>query len=75
MKTTAITQSQDATVTVKPLTMFFDGAGCRPSGDGSGYAWLCPDNGQRHGAIFKGITRLARSLVLSVIPLYANLGW
>jgi hypothetical protein len=27
------------------------------------------------GAIFKGISRFARDLVLSVIPLYANLGW
>jgi ribonuclease HI len=56
MKTKAITQSQDAAVAVKPLTMFFDGAGCRPSGDGSGYAWLCPDTGQRHVERVRGLT-------------------
>jgi ribonuclease HI len=56
MKTTELTQSQDATLAVKPITMFFDGAGCRPSGDGSGYAWLCPDTGQRHVERVRGLT-------------------
>jgi ribonuclease HI len=56
MKTNELTQSQDAALAVKPLTIFFDGAGCRPSGDGSGYAWLCPDTGQRHVERIKGLT-------------------
>ena len=56
MKTTELTQSQDATLAVKPLTMFFDGAGCRPGGDGSGYAWLCPDTGQRQVERVRGLT-------------------
>jgi ribonuclease HI len=50
------TQSQDVTLGTKPLTMFFDGAGCRPDGDGSGVAWLCPETGQRHVERVKGLT-------------------
>ena len=31
----------------KSVTMFFDGAGCRPNGEGSAFAWLCKDSNQR----------------------------
>ena len=55
MKATKRTRSQDV-AQAKPLTMFFDGAGCRPNGDGSGFAWLCPDTGQRHVERIKGLT-------------------
>ena len=55
MKATKRTRSQDE-AQAKPLTMFFDGAGCRPNGDGSGFAWLCPDTGQRHVERIKGLT-------------------
>jgi len=40
----------------KPIRMFFDGAGCRPDGDGSGFAWICPDTGERHIERVKGLT-------------------
>src|SRR6266849_8308554 len=56
METTTKRQSEESTQIAKPLTMFFDGAGCRPDGDGSGFAWLCPDTGQRHVERMKGLT-------------------
>ncbi|MGA9808259.1 MAG: RNase H family protein [Candidatus Sulfotelmatobacter sp.] len=56
MNTTEQTQSQDAALSAKPLTMFFDGSGCRPDGEGSGFAWLRPDTGQRHVERVKGLT-------------------
>jgi len=40
----------------KPRRMFFDGAGCRPGGEGSGFAWICPDTNQRHVERVKGLT-------------------
>jgi ribonuclease HI len=40
----------------KSLTIFFDGAGCRPNGDGSGFAWLCRDTGQKYVERMKGLT-------------------
>jgi ribonuclease HI len=36
--------------------MFFDGSGCRPDGEGSGFSWLCPETGQRHVERVKGLT-------------------
>jgi ribonuclease HI len=56
MKATKRTRSQNLAHQAKPLTMFFDGAGCRPNGDGSGFAWLCPDTGQRYVERVKGLT-------------------
>src|ERR1039458_1107601 len=56
MKTARQIQSDKSQQDAKPLTMFFDGAGCRPDGDGSGFAWLCPDTGQRHVERVKGLT-------------------
>src|SRR5216684_2402684 len=56
MNTTEQAQPQDLVLAVKPLTVFFDGAGCRPDGDGSGFAWLCPETGQRHVERMKGLT-------------------
>ena len=38
------------------MKMFFDGAGCRPNGEGSGFAWLCPDTNERHVERVKGLT-------------------
>jgi ribonuclease HI len=35
-----------------PLTFFVDGAGCRPDGTGSGFAWLCKTTNE------KGIERV-----------------
>jgi ribonuclease HI len=40
----------------KHLRMFFDGAGCRPNGEGSGFAWLCPDTNQRQVVRVNGLT-------------------
>ena len=56
MKTTKQSHSQERAHGAKPLTMFFDGAGCRPNGEGSGFAWLCTDTGQRHVERVKGLT-------------------
>jgi len=56
MKTTEQTHPQELAHGAKPLTMFFDGAGCRPGGEGSGFAWFCPDTGQRHVERVKGLT-------------------
>lgn len=56
MNVTKQAQSEGSANSSKPLTMFFDGAGCRPDGDGSGFAWLCPDTGQRHVERVKGLT-------------------
>jgi ribonuclease HI len=33
--------------TVSPIRIFTDGAGCRPDGKGSGFAWLREDTGQK----------------------------
>src|SRR5215467_5872664 len=40
----------------KTLTMYFDGAGCRPNGEGSGFAWICPETGQRRVERVKELT-------------------
>jgi len=56
MKTTKRSRSQDLAREAKPITRFFDGAGCRPNGEGSGFAWLCTDTGQRHVERVKGLT-------------------
>lgn len=56
METTTKTQLEESTQSAKPLTMFFDGSGCRPDGDGSGFAWLCPETGQRNVERVKGLT-------------------
>jgi ribonuclease HI len=56
MKATKQTRSQDLAHEAKPLTMFFDGAGCRPNGEGSGFAWLRTDTGQRDVERVKGLT-------------------
>jgi len=53
MKNETRTESQ---ASAKPLKMFFDGAGCRPNGEGSGFAWLCPDNNQRQVVRINGLT-------------------
>lgn len=31
----------------KTIKVFFDGAGCRPDGEGSGFAWICPDSNEK----------------------------
>ena len=41
---------------VKPLAVYFDGAGCRPNGDGSGFAWVCPDTGHKDVVRMRGLT-------------------
>jgi ribonuclease HI len=54
-----ILTSNDATsesATLRPIVIFFDGAGCRPDGKGSGYAWLRPDTGQQHVERMDGLT-------------------
>ena len=40
----------------KTIKMFFDGAGCRPNGEGSGYAWICPDSNERSVRHVPGLT-------------------
>jgi len=49
-------QKQSQTQEVKPLTMYFDGAGCRPNGEGSGFAWFCPDSGGKDVVRMRGLT-------------------
>ena len=56
METARQTQPEKSAQGAKPFTIFFDGAGCRPDGDGSGFAWLCPETGQRHVERVKGLT-------------------
>ena len=40
----------------KPPSIFFDGAGCRPGGEGSGFAWCCPETGEKHVERLPGLT-------------------
>ena len=42
-------QSESNKLAAEPKTikMFFDGAGCRPNGEGSGFAWICPDSNEK----------------------------
>jgi ribonuclease HI len=56
MKTKKQTESQSSQPRGKPVRMFFDGAGCRPNGEGSGFAWLCPDTNQRQIVRVNGLT-------------------
>lgn len=56
METKTQTESQRSQASAKPVRMFFDGAGCRPNGEGSGFAWLCPDTNQREIVRVKGLT-------------------
>jgi ribonuclease HI len=49
-------ESQSSQPTAKPVRMYFDGAGCRPNGEGSGFAWLCPDTNQRQIERVPGLT-------------------
>jgi len=41
------TKKQPGASQTNAITIFFDGAGCRPDGEGSGYAWFCPDSNDR----------------------------
>jgi ribonuclease HI len=41
---------------LRPIVVFFDGAGCRPDGKGSGYAWLRRDTGEKHVQRIDGLT-------------------
>ncbi len=56
MKAKKQTQPNNPQLGSKPLKMFFDGAGCRPNGEGSGFAWLCPDTNQRRVERVEGLT-------------------
>jgi ribonuclease HI len=40
----------------RPIRVFFDGAGSRPNGDGSGYAWICPDSNEKAVRRVPGLT-------------------
>jgi ribonuclease HI len=40
----------------KVLIVFFDGAGCRPGGEGSGFAWVCSTRGMRNVERVNGLT-------------------
>jgi ribonuclease HI len=40
----------------KPIKLFFDGAGCRPNGEGSGFAWICPDSNEKLVQRIPGLT-------------------
>jgi ribonuclease HI len=48
--------SKNHSTELKSVTVFFDGAGCRPDGNGSGIAWIRPDTGQRHIERIDGLT-------------------
>lgn len=39
-----------------PIQIYFDGSGCRPNGEGSGFAWVRRDTSQRHVEREKGLT-------------------
>jgi ribonuclease HI len=56
MKSNRQEQSNSSSPISKPIRMFFDGAGCRVNGEGSGFAWFCPDTGQKHVERVKGLT-------------------
>jgi len=36
--------------------IFVDGAGCRPDGKGSKFAWTCPETGEKHIECLDGLT-------------------
>jgi ribonuclease HI len=40
----------------KPILVFADGAGQRPDGKGSGFAWLNADSGEKHVEQVSGLT-------------------
>jgi ribonuclease HI len=53
--------SKDSTSTVidqssKPLTIFIDGAGSRPDGNGSGFAWICTTTKEKRVERVPGLT-------------------
>jgi ribonuclease HI len=56
MKTKRPTETQSSQASATPVKMFFDGAGCRPNGEGSGFAWLRPDTNERRVERVKGLT-------------------
>ncbi len=50
------TEKQAEVSQANVIRMFFDGAGCRPDGEGSGYAWVCPDSNERLVKRVAGLT-------------------
>src|SRR5690348_17288342 len=56
MKTKKNDASHDPQRDATPLTVFFDGAGCRPNGEGSGFAWVRKDTNQRQIVRENGLT-------------------
>lgn len=56
MKTERQNSTQSSQHSATLLKMFFDGAGCRPNGEGSGFAWFCPDTNQRFVERVKNLT-------------------
>lgn len=49
-------ESNKAVAESKTIKMFFDGAGCRPNGEGSGFAWTCPDSNEKLVRRVSGLT-------------------
>ncbi len=47
------TRSKNTTIVTR---IFTDGAGCRPDGKGSGYAWLCVNDGSKKIVRQDGLT-------------------
>ena len=49
-------ESNKRTAESKTIKLFFDGAGCRPNGEGSGFAWICPDSNEKLVQRVPGLT-------------------
>jgi hypothetical protein len=50
---TALNISSDG---ADPILIYIDGAGCRPDGKGSGFAWIQPSSGEQHTEQIDGLT-------------------
>ena len=47
---------KSATPKKQQVQVFVDGAGCRPGGDGSGFAWIRPATGEKYIEPVRGLT-------------------
>jgi ribonuclease HI len=55
-----------------PILIYVDGAGCRPDGKGSGFAWIHPSSGEQHIEQIDGLTNNQaeyRALISALVAL------
>lgn len=58
-----------------PIVIYVDGAGCRPDGRGSGFAWIQPSSGEQHIEQIDGLTNNQaeyRALISALVALRAG---